>query len=101
MDTAYRRALYEKQVRALAHVASQLLEAGWSEERVARHLVAARNRLKLIARRSDDPRIVAIVEARNVAKYGHPVGPTANQLYLRYGSWRVVIEAACRPAKLS
>lgn len=96
-----RRRLYEKQVRALAAVADRLAADGWSEQRVARHLVDARNRLKILARRADDPVIVGLIEARNVARYGHPVGPTADQLFARYRSWRAVIDAAARPARLS
>jgi hypothetical protein len=96
-----RRRLYEEQVRALAGVADRLLSLGWPEEKVARHLVDARNRLKIVARRADDPAIVALIEARNFARYGHPVGPTADQLVARYGSWSAVIEAAARPATLS
>lgn len=82
-----RRRLYEAQVRALASVAKQIEAEGWFEERIARHLVDARNRLKVVARKADDPAIVALVEARNLVKYGHPVGPTADQLHQRYGSW--------------
>lgn len=96
-----RRRLYEAQVRALARITEQLSAEGWSEEDIARHLVDARNRLKIVARKADDPAIVTLIEARNLAKYGHPVGPTADQLFVRYGSWAAVIEAAARPARLS
>ena len=96
-----RRRLYENQVRALTGVADRLLADGWFEEKIARHRVDARNRLKVVARQADDAAIVSLIEARNIARYGHPVGPTADQLFERYGSWRGVIEAAARPARLS
>lgn len=88
-------------MRALSKVAAQLRKDGWTEERIARHLVDARNRLKIIARQADNPAVVAAIEARNLMKYGHLVGPSADYLYKRYGTWGAVIDAASRPAKLS
>jgi hypothetical protein len=45
--------------------------------------------------------IVRLMEARNRARYGNPLGPDADQLFAKYGSWRGVVDAACRPARLS
>lgn len=88
-------------MRALRSRADELRDLGWSEEAIARDLVSARNALKQAVRAEDDPGIVALLEARNRAKYGDPVGPNAEWLRARYGSWAEVIDAACRPARLS
>jgi hypothetical protein len=100
-DALDRRRAYEASVRQLSALARALLADGNSEEVVARRLVAERNALKLRFRAADPPAIVALMEARNRAKYGHPIGPTADQLKIKYGGWSEVIAAASRPARLS
>lgn len=42
------------------------------------------------------PAEVRVLEERNQAKYGNPLGPTADQLYAKYGSWQEVIAASTR-----
>lgn len=69
---------------------------GRSEEDIARTLVRMRNDAKDIVRAGMTPEQVAELEARNQKKYGNPLGPTADQLYLKYGSWEKVVEAATR-----
>lgn len=96
-----RRRRYEEAVRSLAGVARTLQLNGWSEEEIARELVATRNSLKREIRLEDPPEILALITARNLARYGDPVGPDADTLFRKYGAWSAVIEAACRPAKLS
>jgi hypothetical protein len=64
-------------------------------------MVQRRNELKHEARLADDPVIVWAMERRNLIKYGDPLGPGPDWLYRKYGSWRAVIDAACRPADLS
>lgn len=95
------REAYEAQVRALADVAKALLTDGLDEESVARILVDRRNRLKLRFRQGLDQETLAWIEARNEARYGSPLGPTAEEQFARYGSWRGVIAAASRLARLS
>ncbi|MEV5204303.1 hypothetical protein [Streptomyces sp. NPDC053720] len=69
---------------------------GRSEEDIARTLVQMRNDAKDIVRAGMTPEQVAELEERNQKKYGNPLGPTADQLYLKYGSWGKVAEAATR-----
>ena len=95
-----RRLAYEGAVRALRQDAEALLAGGADEPEVARTLVQRRNAIKRSFRDSDPPEIVQLMEARNLAKYGDPLGPDAEWLFAKYGSWRLVIEAACRPANL-
>ena len=77
-----------------------LRTAGEPVEAIARAVVTERNRLKAAYRMDDDPRLVAIMEMRNLRKYGDPLGPTAEGLRNRYADWEAVIAAACRPARL-
>ncbi|MFD5555740.1 hypothetical protein ACFWIA_18110 [Streptomyces sp. NPDC127068] len=72
---------------------------GASEEEIARRMVALRNDAKEITRAGMSPEQVRRLEERNVAKYGNPLGPTADQLYAKYGSWAEVTEAATRTSE--
>lgn len=69
---------------------------GRSEEDIARALVQMRNDAKDVIRAGMTPEQVAELEARNEKKYGNPLGPTADQLYMKYGSWEKVADAATR-----
>ncbi len=95
------RADYIAEVTALAARAIAMRADGIDEETIARLLVAERNRLKSQFRSNDPAPIVALMEARNLAKYGDPVGPGPEWFFNRYGTWSAVIEAACRTADLS
>ena len=94
------RAEYEAAVDGLGKLAIWRGQ-GLEEETVARHLVERRNALKIEFRRGLPKAVLAAIEARNRYKYSHPVGPTADQLFERYGNWRAVSDAACRPARLA
>jgi hypothetical protein len=95
------REAYERAVADLAAVALRLHENGLSAEEIARDVVRRRNELKQAFRAEDPADAVALMERRNIAKYGHRLGPTADQQFARYGSWANVIAAACRPSRLS
>lgn len=95
------REAYERAVSELAAVAASMRGEGKSVEEVARNLVRMRNELKAAFRELDPPALVAVMEQRNKMKYGHPLGPDADWLFDKYGSWELVIEAACRPLRLS
>ncbi|QES13999.1 hypothetical protein DEJ45_17350 [Streptomyces venezuelae] len=71
-------------------------EAGATDEEIARELVDMRNQAKEITRAGMTPEEVRILEERNIAKYGNPLGPTADQLYVKYGTWQQVIDASMR-----
>lgn len=88
-------------MRALRPLCDDLLARGESEEAVARIAVATRNALKAEFRIGLDPIVLEAIEARNIAKYSDPLGPTPEAQLKRYGSWSAVIDAACRPAELS
>lgn len=75
---------------------ANMRESGASEEEIARELVDMRNQAKEITRAGMTPEEVRILEDRNTAKYGNPLGPTADQLYAKYGSWEKVTDASMR-----
>jgi len=91
---------YEAQVRALVLLAEELRRSGVSVEAVARQLVNRRNALKVAARAFDDPLVIRVLERRNLLKYGNPIGPNADQLFVKYGGWEAVIAAAGRHATI-
>jgi hypothetical protein len=81
------RATYEANVRALANQAAAVRAARHDAETIARQLVDARNALKVQARAQSPADAVALMEARNMAKYGNPIGPTADQLHAAGKTW--------------
>ena len=95
------RIAYEASVGSLAALAATMRAEGTSEEAIARDVVNRRNQIKVEFRKGDPPNLVAEMERINKAKYGHPVGPTADELFRKYGNWADVIAAACRPSRLS
>ncbi|MFJ9176525.1 hypothetical protein [Streptomyces sp. NPDC102360] len=72
---------------------------GRSPEEIARRLVDMRNDAKEITRAGMTPDEVRVLEARNMVKYGNPLGPTADQLHAKYGSWEKVADAATRTSR--
>jgi hypothetical protein len=72
---------------------------GASPEDIARRLVDMRNDAKEVTRAGMSPQEVRRLEERNMAKYGNPLGPTADQLYAKYGSWEAVADAATRTSR--
>lgn len=92
------RTSYIAASKSLGVALKAALRAGVSAERVARAGVSARNALKVGARAFSPKGEVARMEARNLEKYGHPVGPTAEQLHAKYGSWEGVVDAVARTA---
>ncbi len=65
--------------------------AGNTAEEIARAASKLRNEIRL-ASYSDDPEGLATVKKSNLETYGHEDGPTADDLYVKYGSWEKVIE---------
>ncbi|WP_409236336.1 hypothetical protein [Streptomyces sp. PA5.6] len=80
----------------MERTADEMHAAGRSDEEIARKLVDMRNEAKDITRAGMSPEAVQALEARNMKKYGNPLGPTAEQQYAKYGSWSAVIAAATR-----
>ncbi|MCX4835180.1 hypothetical protein OG785_44455 [Streptomyces sp. NBC_00006] len=81
------------------HVRCTMRAEGRSPEEIARRLVDMRNDAKEITRAGMTPEEVRVLEARNMVKYGNPLGPTADQLHAKYGSWEKVADAATRTSR--
>ncbi|MDI3424310.1 hypothetical protein, partial [Streptomyces luteolus] len=90
------RVRYHQLLTDMGRRRCELERAGASPETVARELVRMRNEAKDIARAGMTPAQVAALEERNRKKYGNPLGPTADQLHTKYGSWEEVVESAGR-----
>ncbi|MFF5448668.1 hypothetical protein [Streptomyces sp. NPDC012888] len=75
---------------------ADMRRAGATEEEIARELVDMRNQAKEITRAGMTREEVRVLEQRNTEKYGNPLGPTADQLYVKYGSWEKVTAASMR-----
>ncbi|MFD8148521.1 hypothetical protein [Streptomyces sp. NPDC059708] len=90
------RMSYHRLLEDMHRTAADMRAAGASEEEVARELVDMRNQAKEITRAGMTPEEVRVLEERNIAKYGNPLGPTADQLYAKYGAWEKVAEASMR-----
>jgi hypothetical protein len=95
-DAASIRSQYLDRVASMRTTEQAMRAADSSEQEIANALVNLRNEAKVAARALMNPDDVTKLEARNLAKYGNPVGPNADWLYDRYGSWEEVINAAYR-----
>ncbi|MEU5777059.1 hypothetical protein ABZ819_27655 [Streptomyces venezuelae] len=90
------RIRYHQLLDSMERTADEMHAAGRSDEEIARTLVDMRNEAKDITRAGMSPEAVQALEARNMKKYGNPLGPTADQQHAKYGSWSAVIAAATR-----
>ncbi|TWB09206.1 RHS repeat-associated protein [Nitrospirillum amazonense] len=70
--------------------------AGASAEDMARLTVQMRNELKLQIRSQGDWLLARVADVRNLVKYGNRAGPTADQLFEKYGTWDAVLDALNR-----
>ena len=93
------RTQYEAAVIELQRTTTSMLAAGDSEEDVARWAVTERNRIKRHFRALTPAEALTTIEAWTLARYGDPLGPTADQLRARGKSWREILVAASRPGR--
>ena len=83
------RVIYNEAVRDMRTV----VQAGGRPRVIAERVVELRNKAKVAARALMNPKEVAILEERNIAKYGNSVGPTLDDL-LKHYSYEEIIEKA-------
>ena len=72
---------------------NKMTAEGASVEQIARTVSAERNRLRLAAY-DNDPQGLAEVKKSNLETYGHEDGPTADEMFAKYGSWETVMQKA-------
>ena len=77
----------------LYRLIEQLLGEGKDVETIARAVSRRRNKLRLESY-NGDPNGLAKVKKSNLDTYGNEEGPTADSLFVKYGSWQTVLEKA-------
>ena len=95
-STTLTRAAYVEEVEGLKDFANSARAAGQDAEATARMVSADRNALKVKYRELSPPDFVQQAEARNIQKYGNPLGPTVDQLRAQGKTWDQIIDAAAR-----
>ena len=87
------RIAYLQSYSKMYDILDEMTAEGKSIEEIARAVSGKRNELRLAAYEGD-PEGLATVKARNLETYGHEDGPTADEMFEKYGSWERVIEKA-------
>lgn len=90
------RRAYHDSLQTMTDILDRMKADGATEEEIARAVSAERNRLRFAAY-DDDPVGLEEVKQSNLAKYGHKEGPTADEMFDKYGSWTIVIQKAFSP----
>lgn len=88
--------MYEAAVAELSNAAASKLDAGVSEENVARWAVAERNILKQAYRDLTPESILARIVARTLKRCGNETGLSVGDLRSAGKSWRQIIHSATR-----
>ena len=87
------RQAYHDSMSELYRMIEEMLGQGKDVETIARAVSQRRNELRLEAYK-DDPKGLALTKKSNLETYGNELGPTADSLYEKYGSWQKVLEKA-------
>ena len=92
-DAKKQRIQYHQSLQTMYDILNKMTAEGEPEEKIARTISAERNRLRL-ATYENDPQGLADVKKSNLETYGHEDGPTADEMFSKYGSWSIVIQKA-------
>ena len=87
------RQVYHDSMSELYRMIEDMLTQGENVETIARAVSQRRNELRLEAY-GDDADGLARIKASNLETYGDEMGPSADSLYEKYGSWQTVLEKA-------
>jgi RHS repeat-associated protein len=90
------RKSYNLGVKEIRQTVSDMKKSQKSMKEIAEKVTEIRNKAKVEARKFMDPKEVKKLEARNMGIYKDPVGPSAEYLFKKYGSWEAIIEASER-----
>jgi hypothetical protein len=91
------RQKYIDEVEALGRRRDAMRAAGESPETIARTLHAERRRLGVEYKDLTPEPLRSQIYARNLEKYGDPLGPSIEWLRARAKTWEAIIESATRP----
>lgn len=92
-DAKKQRTEYHQSLQTMYDILNKMTDEGEPEEKIARTISAERNRLRL-ATYDNDPKGLADIKKSNLETYGHEDGPTADEMFAKYGSWSIVIQKA-------
>ena len=92
-DAKKQRIQYHQSLQTMYDILNRMTAEGASEEQIARTISAERNRIRL-ATYDNDPQGLADVKKSNLETYGHEDGPTADEQFVKYGSWSIVLQKA-------
>ncbi len=87
------RLAYHESMSELYRMIEDMLHQGKNVEEIARAVSQRRNELRLEAY-ADDPDGLALIKQSNLETYGDEMGPSADSLHEKYGSWQTVLEKA-------
>ncbi len=90
------RIAYHDSFKSMTKILYQMKSEGLTVEEIARAVSTERNRLRLAAYEGD-PQGLAEIKKSNLDTYGHEDGPTADEMFEKYGSWETVIQKAFSP----
>jgi len=86
------RGAYIRQTETIHDAAVAMMENGATAEAAARAMVPVRNALKMQQRAAGSWLARKWANLRNLVKYGRREGPTADDLFEKYGSWEKVVD---------
>ncbi len=87
------RQAYIDSMSELYRMIENMLKEGKDVETIARAVCQRRNEIRLESY-ANDPEGLEIVKKSNLETYGDEMGPSADLLYGKYGSWQGVLEKA-------
>ncbi|MBF9245826.1 hypothetical protein I4I80_16955 [Pseudomonas syringae pv. tomato] len=87
----YVRAVYE-----LKKTINRMRASGTDLEEIAKHAHEARTNLKIEYRKFTPPELLETINARNMNKYGNPMGPTFDDLINKGKTFEQIIDSATR-----
>jgi len=90
------RAAYEREVGSIADRVAAWAKAGADPEFVPREAWADRRAIGIYYKALTPPELREILFARNLARYGDPLGPTIEYLRAQGRTWEQIIEGASR-----
>ncbi|MBQ6780155.1 MAG: hypothetical protein IJP62_02870 [Treponema sp.] len=87
------RAAYHESMTELYQLIGTMLQKNKSIEEIARAVSKRRNEIRLKTY-VNDPEGLRLVMKSNLENFGHELGPEPDELFKKYGSWRLVLEKA-------
>lgn len=94
------RSAYERKVQTLADMAADMRRRGVDAELVARAVHAERLEIAKAFKDLTPEPLRSKIQARTVARYGNPAGPSIDFLRAAGKSWDEIIDSASRPGSL-